>query len=247
MLEARRMPKELQKEVAPIQKEYWEGKPQNTIEIIEALTEMNMDLKGEILKRQKEDPFIVKEIRRIDEGRNSLFEPQEENSLWFQNRICVPDIPKIKKVILREAHQTAYSIHPGSTKMYIDLKDVFWWNNMKREVAKCVFKCHTCQRVKAKHQSHAGKLQPLPIPKWKWEEIGMDFVTRLPMTKNQKDMIWVIVDKLTKSAHFLAVNQKNSCEKLAEIYVNEIVSKHGIPKKIVSDRGLIRLKRIYNF
>jgi hypothetical protein len=72
-----------------------------------------MDLKGEILKRQKEDPFIVKEIRRIDDGRQSMFELREENSLWFQNRICVPDIPEIKEVIRREAHQTPYSIHPG--------------------------------------------------------------------------------------------------------------------------------------
>jgi hypothetical protein len=77
----------------------------------------------------------------------------------------------------------------------------------------------------------------LPIPKWKWEEIGMDFVTGLPMTRNQKDMIWVIVDRLTKSAHFLAVNMKDSCDKLVEIYVNKVVIKHGIPKKIVSEQG----------
>jgi hypothetical protein len=184
MLEGRRMPKELQKEVAQIQKDYWEGEPQNTIEIIEALAEMNMDLKGEILKRQKEDPFIVEEIHRIDEGRSSMFELREENSLWFQNRICVPDIPEIKELIFKEAHQTHYSIHPGSTKMYMDLKAVFWWNNMKKEIAKYVSECHTCQRVKAEHQSPAGKLQPLSIPKWKWEEIGMGFVTGLPMTKN---------------------------------------------------------------
>jgi hypothetical protein len=184
MLEGQRMPKELQKEVAQIQKDYWEGEPQNTIEIIEALAEMNMDLKGEILKRQKEDPFIVEEIHRIDEGRSSMFELREENSLWFQNRICVPDIPEIKELIFKEAHQTHYSIHPGSTKMYMDLKAVFWWNNMKKEIAKYVSECHTCQRVKAEHQSPAGKLQPLSIPKWKWEEIGMGFVTGLPMTKN---------------------------------------------------------------
>jgi hypothetical protein len=126
MLEACRMPTELQKQVAPIYKDYWEGKPQNTIEIIEALTKMNMDLKGEILKRQKEDPFKVEEICRIDEGRQSMFELREEISLWFQNRICVPGIPEIKEVILSEAHQTPYSIHPRSTKMYTDLKYVPW-------------------------------------------------------------------------------------------------------------------------
>jgi hypothetical protein len=95
------------------------------------------------------------------------------------------------------------------------------------------------QRVKAENQSPARKIQPSLTPKWKWEEIGMDFVTRLPVTKNQKDMIWVIVDRLTKSAHFLAVNQKDSCEKLAEIYVNKVISKNGVQKKIVSDRGSI--------
>ena len=159
---------------------------------------------------------MVEEIRRIGEGRQSMSELREENSLWFQNRICVPDIPEIKEVILREAHQTPYSIHPGSTKMYMDLKGVFWWNNMKREIAKYVSECHTCQRVKAEHQSPAGKIQPLPIPTWKWEEIGMDFVTGLPMTKNNKDMIWVIVDRLTKSTHFLAVNQKTTVKDLQE-------------------------------
>jgi hypothetical protein len=77
---------------------------------------------------------------------------------------------------------------------------------MKREIAKYVAVCHTCQIVKAKHQSLAGPLQPLPIPEWKWEEIGMDFITVLPMTSKKNDMIWVIVDRLTKSAHFIAVN-----------------------------------------
>jgi hypothetical protein len=90
-----------------------------------------------------------------------MFELREDNSLWFQNRICIPDIPEIKEVILREAHQALYSIHPESTKMYMDLKDVFWWNNTKREIAKYVSECHTCQRVKAEHQSPTGKLQPV--------------------------------------------------------------------------------------
>jgi IS30 family transposase len=151
----------------------------------------------------------------------------------------VPDIPEIKELILKEAHETPYSIHPGSTKMYMDLKELFWWNNMKREIAKFVSECHTCQRVKAEHQSPAGLMQPLSIPEWKWEEIGMDFITGLPLTPKKKDMIWVIVDRLTKSAHFLAVNQKDSGEKLINLYVQDIVSKHGVPKTIVSDRGSV--------
>src|SRR3954466_617004 len=110
---------------------------------------------------------------------------------------------------------------------------------MKRDIAKYVSECHTCQRVKAEHQSLAGPLQPLEIPEWKWEEIGMDFITGFPMTPKRKDMIWVIVDRLTKSAHFIPVNQKDNAEKLVEVYVKEIVSKHGVPEKIVTDRGSV--------
>src|SRR3954467_4409896 len=102
--------------------------------------------------------------------------------------------------------------------------------------------CHTFQRVKAKHQSPAVPLQPLEIPEWKWEEIGMDFTTGLPMTPKRKDMIWVIVDRLTKSAHFIPVNQKDNAEKLVEVYIKQIVSKHGVPKKIITDRGMCLLQ-----
>ena len=126
-----------------------------------------------------------------------------------------------------------------STKMYMDLRRMFWWNGIKRDIAQFVSKCHTCQRVKAEHQSPAGLLQPLLIPEWKWEEIGMDFITGLSKNKKDKDLIWVIVDRLTKSAHFLAVKQTDSSAKLVGDYVQEIVSKHGVPKRIVSDRGSV--------
>jgi hypothetical protein len=151
----------------------------------------------------------------------------------------VPDIPEIKSMMLKEVHETLYSIHPGSTKMYMDLKELLWWNNMKREIAKYVFECHIRHMVKAEHQSPAGLLKPLEIPEWKWDEVGMDFITGLPMTKKNKDMIWVIMDRFTKSAQFIVVNQKGKGEKLIDIYVKEVVSKHGVPKKIVSDRGSV--------
>ncbi|KAK1629506.1 hypothetical protein QYE76_003821 [Lolium multiflorum] len=229
---------ELKKEISQAQIQLWEKEAHEGLSALQVADEMNVNLKNEIIMGQLDDPFIVEEMRRIDEGRPSEFHRGEMGSLWFQKRICVPDI-EIKEVILREAHQTPYSIHPGSTKMYMDLKELFWWNNMKREIAQYVAECHTCQRVKAEHQSPAGKLQPLPIPEWKWEEIGMDFITGLPMTNKKKDMIWVIVDRLTKSAHFLAVNQQDKGEKLIDLYIKEIVSKHGVPKKIVSDRGSV--------
>ncbi|KAK1643793.1 hypothetical protein QYE76_061598 [Lolium multiflorum] len=233
------LPPELKKEISQAQIQLWEKEAHEGLSALQVADELNVNLRNEIIMSQLDDPFIVEEMRRIDEGRPSEFHRGESGSLWFQKRICVPDNDEIKEVILREAHQTPYSIHPGSTKMYMDLKELFWWNNMKREIAQYVAECHTCQRVKAEHQSPAGQLQHLPIPEWKWEEIGMDFITGLPMTNKKKDMIWVILDRLTKSAHFLAVNQQDKGEKLIDLYIKEIVSKHGVPKKIVSDQGSV--------
>ena len=121
--------------------------------------------------------------------------------------------------------------------MYQDVKEKYWWVSMKREIAEFVARCDVCQRVKAEHQRPAGLLQPLPIPEWKWEEVGMDFITGLPRTQSGSDSIWVIIDRLTKVAHFIPVKTTYSSSKLAELYMAKIVCLHGVPKKIVSDRG----------
>ncbi|WVZ52186.1 hypothetical protein U9M48_003270 [Paspalum notatum var. saurae] len=146
------------------------------------------------------------------------------------NRICVPNVDSIRKLILSEAHDTAYSIHPGSTKMYYDLMERFWWYGMKGAVAEYVAICDTCQRVKAEHQRPAGLLQPLKVLEWKWKEITMDFIVGLPRTQK-------VVDRLTKIAHFIPVNTTYSGAKLAELYISRIVCLHGVPKRIISDRG----------
>ena len=138
---------------------------------------------------------------------------------------------------MREAHDSAYSIHPGSTKMYLDLKERYWWYGLKRDVAEYVAICDTCERVKAEHQRPARLLQPMRIPEWKWEDVGMDFIVGLPRTQKGYDSIWVIVDRLTKVAHFIPVKTTYSGAKLAELYMERIVCLHGVPKKIVSDRG----------
>jgi hypothetical protein len=114
--------------------------------------------------------------------------------------LCVPNVQSIRELILKEAHEIAYSIHPGSEKMYQDLKKKFWWYGMKREIAEHVAMCDSCRRIKAEHQRPAGLLQPLQIPQWKWDEIGMDFIVGLPHTRAGYDSIWVVVDRLTKSA-----------------------------------------------
>ncbi|WVZ97285.1 hypothetical protein U9M48_042834 [Paspalum notatum var. saurae] len=148
-------------------------------------------------------------------------------TVWYKNRICVPDVDSLKKLILSKAHDTAYSIHPGSTKMYHDLKERFWWYGMKRTVAEYVAVCDTCQRL----------LQPLKIPEWKWEEISMDFIVGLPRTQKGYNTIWVVMDRLTKVAHFIPVNTTYSDARLAELYISRIVCLHGVPKRIISDRG----------
>ncbi|GKC20278.1 putative reverse transcriptase domain-containing protein [Tanacetum coccineum] len=101
-----------------------------------------------------------------------------------------------------EAYKSKYSIHPGADKMYYDLRDRYWWPRIKKDIVEYVSKCLTCLKVKAEHQNTSGLLQQHEIPTWKWEGIAMDFVTKLPRTSSGHDTIWVIVDRLTKSAHF---------------------------------------------
>ena len=120
--------------------------------------------------------------------------------------------------------------------MYKDLKRHFWWEGMKRKVAVHISKCLTYQQVKAEHQKPAGLLQPLPIPQWKWEHITMDFVVGLPRTQQNHDAIWVVVDRLTKLAHFIAYSMTYPVEKLSRLYLQHIVRLHGVPVTIVSDR-----------
>jgi hypothetical protein len=149
----------------------------------------------------------------------------------------VPVDPKIRKTIFDEAHMSKFFIHPSSTKMYQDLKQNFWWSNMKVDKAKYVANCDTCHRMKASHLKSAGELQPSSIPLWKWDDISMDFIVGLPLTARKKDYIWVIVDRLTKTAHFIAVHTTYSVQQYAELYIDQIVCLYGIPKTIISDRG----------
>ncbi|KAD0046736.1 hypothetical protein E3N88_44875 [Mikania micrantha] len=120
--------------------------------------------------------------------------------------------------------------------MYRDFRVNYWWPGMKRDIIEYVEKCLTCAQVNAEHQKPYGKLQPLEIPMWKWEHITMDLITKLPKTRNGYDTIWVFVDRLSKSAHFLPIKETYYSKKMAEIYVKEVVARHGVPVTIVSDR-----------
>ncbi|WOG86435.1 hypothetical protein DCAR_0205639 [Daucus carota subsp. sativus] len=192
-------------------------------------------LKERIQKAQINDPKLRDAVERVRQGQETQFTLYED-TLMLGNRICVPNDEDLRREILDEAHNAPYAMHPGATKMYNTMKSHYWWSGMKRDVAEFTAKCLTCQQVKVEHQAPAGKLHPLSIPEWKWEKITMDFVINLPKTRKGNDAIWIIVDRLTKSAHFLPIRWGCTLDHLAQRYVNEIVRLHGVPISIVSDR-----------
>ncbi|GKE74100.1 putative reverse transcriptase domain-containing protein [Tanacetum coccineum] len=120
--------------------------------------------------------------------------------------------------------------------MYQDLKQLYWWPNMKANIATYVSKYLTCAKVKAEHQKPSGLLVQPEIPEWKWEKITMDFGTKLPKIANDFDTFWVIVERLTKFAHFLPMRENDPMEKLMKLYMKEVVTRHGVPVSIISDR-----------
>ncbi|CAL9097860.1 unnamed protein product [Musa textilis] len=210
-----------------------------------ASIQVQSDLIQQIKEGQLRDPHLIYLRSEVEKELKPQFQVSKDGLLRFGERVCVPNEPDIKNQILNESHTSKYTLHPGSTKMYRDLQSHYWWKGMKKEIAMYVSKCLTCQQIKVEHQRPGGLLQPLVIPEWKWECITMDFVSGLPRTSRKHDAIWVIIDRLTKSAHFLPINMTYSLDKLADLYVNEIVRLHGIPKEIISDRDSRFLSRFW--
>nr|GEV88607.1 putative reverse transcriptase domain-containing protein [Tanacetum cinerariifolium] len=141
-----------------------------------------------------------------------------------------------RDLVMHDSHKFKYSIHLGSNKMYQDLKPLYWWLNMKADITTYVSKCLTCTKVEAEHQKPSGLLQQHEILVWKLERITIDFVSGLPRTLSGYDTIWVIVDRLTKSAHFQPMKKMDSMEKLMRLYLKEIVCRHGVLVLIILDR-----------
>nr|GEZ55388.1 putative reverse transcriptase domain-containing protein [Tanacetum cinerariifolium] len=133
----------------------------------------------------------------------------------------LPCYGDLRTVIMHESHKSKYSIHSGSDKMYQDMKKLYWWPNIKADIATYVSKCLTCAKVKAEHQKPLGLLVQPKIPEWKWDNITMDFVTKLPKSSQGYDTIWVIVDRLTKSAIFTPIRETDPMDKLTRIYLKE--------------------------
>ncbi|GJV74967.1 putative reverse transcriptase domain-containing protein [Tanacetum coccineum] len=187
-------------------------------------------LKPENLENEDVGGMIRKDIPK------EKLEPRVDGTLCLNGRSWLPCYGDLRSVIMHESHKSKYSIHPGSEKMYQDMKKLYWWPNMKADIATYVSKCLTCARVKAEHQRPSGLLVQPAIPEWKWDNITMDFITKLPKSSQGFDTIWVIVDRLTKSAHFLPIRENDPLDKLARLYLNRIVARHGIPASIICDR-----------
>ena len=140
--------------------------------------------------------------------------------MTYQDRLSIPNVDDLTNRIHEEAHGYCYSIHLGSTKMHHDLRGVFWWNGLKKNIENFVAKCPNFQQVKDEHLKLSGLLQENKIPTWKWEDINMEFILGSPKTRSQHNSIWVVVERLTKSAHFIPIKSTYSAEDHEKIYIN---------------------------
>nr|GEV02766.1 putative reverse transcriptase domain-containing protein [Tanacetum cinerariifolium] len=177
--------------------------------------------KTENLKKEDVGGMLIENLKDPKKFRKEKLEPRTDGTLCFNNRSWLPRYSDLRALITHESHKSKHSVHPGSEKMYQDLKQLYWWPNMKADIATYVSKCLTCLRVKAEHQKPSDLLVQPEIPQWKWDNITMDFVTKLPRTSSGYDTIWVIVDRLTKSAYFLPMREDNSMDKLPKLYLKE--------------------------
>src|SRR5688572_1241028 len=187
---------------------------------------------AEVKEKQDQDPILLQLKDNVHKQKVMAFAKRGDGVFRYQGRLCVPSVDGIRERIMSEAHSSRYSIHPGSTKMYHDLREIYWWSCMKRDIADFVSKCPNCQQVKVENQRPCGVSQNIEIPDWKWEMINMDFINGLPRSRRQHDSIWVIVDRMLNPAHVLPVKTTDTGEDYAKLYLREIVRIHGVPLSI---------------
>ncbi|GJU15675.1 putative reverse transcriptase domain-containing protein, partial [Tanacetum coccineum] len=204
-------------------------------QILDAQTEAR---KPENIKNEDVGGMLVENSKDLEKFRTEKLEPRADGTLCFNGRSWLPCYGDLRTVIMHESHKSKYSIHPGSDKMYQDIKKLYWWPNMKANIATYVSKCLTCAKVKSEQKRLSGLLVQPDIPQWKWDNITMDFVTKLPKSSQGYDTIWVIVDRLTKSTIFVPIKETDPMDRLARMYLKEVVTRHGIPLSIICVRDL---------
>jgi hypothetical protein len=164
--------------------------------------------------------------------------------LYFKGRVVIPSQADLRSQLLHEMHDTKIGGHSGVLRTFKKLSQQFYWPKMYQAVQDYVKKCDTCQRVKSETLSPAGLLQPLPIPFQVWDDITLDFIEGLP-TSHVKDTIFVVVDRLSKSAHFISLTHPFTAKIVAERFVEGVVKLHGLPKIIISDRDPIFISKFW--
>nr|GEX08948.1 putative reverse transcriptase domain-containing protein [Tanacetum cinerariifolium] len=177
--------------------------------------------KPENIKNEDVEGMLVKNSKDLEKLRTEKLEPHTDGTLCLNGRSWLPCYGDLRTVIMHESYKSKYSIHPDSNKMYQDMKRLYWWPNMKADVVAYVSKCLTCAKVKVEHQRPSRLLVQPKIPEWKWDNITMDFVMKLPKSSQGYDTIWVILNRLTKSAIFVPMRETDPMEKLARMYLKE--------------------------
>nr|GFC16332.1 reverse transcriptase domain-containing protein [Tanacetum cinerariifolium] len=183
-------------------------------QILNAQTEAR---KPENIKNEDVVGMLVENAKNPEVIREQKLEPRVDGTQCLNGRSWLPCYGDLRTVIMHESYKSKYSIHPGSDKMYQDMKKLYWWPNMKADVATYASKCLTWSKVNAEHQRPSGLLVQPKIPEWKWDNITMDFVTKLPKSSQGYNTIWMIVDRLTKSAIFTPMRETDLMDKLARI------------------------------
>ncbi|GJX92924.1 putative reverse transcriptase domain-containing protein [Tanacetum coccineum] len=188
--------------------------------------------KLENIKNEDVGGMLLENSKDPEKFRTEKLEPRTDGTLCFNERSWFRCYGDLRTVIMHESHKSKYFIHLAFDKMFKDVKKLYWWPNMKANITTYVSKCLTCAKLKAEHQRPSGLLVQPNIPQWKWDNITMDFVMKLPKSSQGYDTIWVIVDRLTKSAIFVPMRETGPMEKQARMYLKEVVTRHGIPISI---------------
>jgi len=209
---------------------------------INALTPLpNKSVTSQIIKGYQQEPFksLIKAIKekvgtsvRYMINDKLLYYRTDEYENW---RLCLSDVPYRQQVI-HDNHDLAIAGHPGFIQTYHKIARLYYWPNMSTDIRKHTKECDPCQRTKASTQLPAGQLQPLPIPERAWKSIGMDLLGPLPKSINGNDMILLIIDRLTKMAHFIPTTSTVTSKAVAQLFLRYVFQYHGLPESIVSDR-----------
>nr|GEX71040.1 reverse transcriptase domain-containing protein [Tanacetum cinerariifolium] len=184
------------------------------------------------IKKEDVRGMLVKNSRDLEKVRIEKLEPYTNGTLCLNGKSWLPCYGDLQIVIMHESYKSKYSIHPGFDKMYQNMKKLYWRPNIATYVSKCL----TCAKGKSKHQRPSRLLVQPKIPEWKWDNITIDFVAKIPKSSQGYDTICMIVDQLTKSAIFTPMRETDPMDKLAIIYLKEVVTRHGIHISTICDR-----------